>query len=676
MSIHDTSEIARRARSLLKTGDLTQAKALCEQICRINKEDVDAWVMLGKVHMRLGKFAEAEACCHEAIKRRSGVAEAHFVLGNALQSQRKWDESIASYRQALKLEPDFAKAYYRLGDALNARGRSGEAISNYQRATIFQPNFTAAHNKLGVALEQQGRFEEAVAAYQKILAIAPNAAGTYGNLCNVYTLLGDLDSAEASIRQALRLEPDSSVGYNNLGNVLKEQGRIEEATVCFRRALELKPDFVIAHSNLLMCLNYLPACSPAELLEAHKVWARLHAAASGSVPVYRNPPDPGRRLRIGYVSPDFRHHPVAAFLEPILKHHDSAAFDVICYANVARPDSATEHLRSLGRGWRNTYGLSDSQLVEMIRSDGIDILVDLAGHTGDNRLPVFSARPAPVQVTYLGYPNTTGLSSIDYRLTDEVSDPVGDERYYTEKLCYLRNGFSCYAPPVDVPEVALSPPCKNGTVTFGSFNNLLKINASVIDLWCRVLQSNPSARMIILRHVLRGKVRERMYQAFSQRGIARERINLLCEVPEECRSAVVGRSYFALYQHIDIALDTFPWNGHTMSCETLWMGVPVVTLYGDRHAGRLCASVLTAIGLPQLIAYTPDEYVRIATELANNPGELERLRAGLRDRMRNSPLCDGKGFTEILEQAYREMWSGWCLQSADTPGERRPGLQA
>ncbi len=662
MPLHDASEIARRAQSLLETGDLAQAKALCEQICQTDKEDTGAWMVLGKVHMRLGRFVEAEACCREAINRRPGVAETHFVLGNALQSQKRWDESITSYQRALMLEPDFAKAHYRLGDALNARGRSGEAVSSYQRAISLQPNFTAACNKLGVALEQQGRLEEAVVAYQKVLAIEPNAAGTWGNLCNAYMLLGDLDNAETSIRQALRLEPNSSVGHNNLGNVLKEQGRIEEAAACYRRALELKPDFSLAHSNLLMCLNYLPACSPAELLEAHKAWARVHAAVPGSAPVYRNQPDPGRRLRIGYVSPDFRHHPVAAFLEPILKHHDPAGFEVVCYANVLRPDSATEHLRALSHGWRNTCGLSDSQLVEMIRSDGIDVLVDLAGHTGDNRLTVFSARPAPVQVTYLGYPNTTGLSSIDYRLTDEITDPAGDERYYTEKLFYLRNGFSCYAPPTDTPEVALPPPCRKGTVTFGSFNNLLKINPSVIDLWCRVLQSNPSARMIILRNVLRGKVRERMYQAFAQRGIDRERIDLLCEVPDEYRSAIRGRSYFALYSHIDIALDTFPWNGHTMSCETLWMGVPVVTLYGDRHAGRLSASVLTAIGLPQFIAYTADEYVRIATDLANNPGELERLRGSLRDRMRNSLLCDGNRFTRILEEAYQEMWKRWCLQ--------------
>lgn len=650
---------------LARAGKQHEAIDCFQKVTQIAPEFSGGWYMLGQIHGQSGKLDEAESYFRKTITLQPGQAEAHLMLGNIQRAQRKFDQAMISYRQALALNPSSAEGHYYLGTVLTSQGKLEEAISSLQKAVTFNPGLVTAYNELGGALQALGRQMEAISAYQKAISIKPDDARIYSNLSNAYKFLGQLDEAENSLRQALQLDPNFSEAFNNLGNILKLQGRNQEAVNNYRRAVELKPNYVEAHSNLLLCLNYLTEYSPAGLLEEHKAWGHAHVIKFSGKQVI-NTPDPDRRIRIGYVSPDFRVHPVAYFIEAILKNHNADQFEIICYAEVTRQDGTTERLRKLVHSWRNTCSLNDKQLINTIKLDGVDILVDLAGHTGGNRLPIFSDKAAPIQVSYIGYPNTTGLSSVDYRLTDVVSDPPGSEKYYTEKLIYLKNGFTCYSPPADVPEVNPLPAREKGFVTYGSFNNLSKINTSVIDLWCQILRANPSSRLLVYRHMLRGSVRERYYHLFNERGIDRDRVDLMHKIPDEYQDLPYGKRYYGLYGHIDIALDTFPWNGHTITCETLWMGIPVVTLYGDRHAGRICSSVLKSIGLPQLIATTPDQYVKIAVELASNYDGMEKLRAGLREQMKNSPLCDGGAFTKELEDVYREIWGKWC---SDVQGE-------
>ena len=370
---------------------------------------------------------------------------------------------------------------------------------------------------------------------------------------------------------------------------------------------------------------------------------------------YANVREAARRLKIGYVSPDFRGHSVAYFVEPLLKGHDRQAVEVFCYAEVTRPDTVTAHLQGLVDHWLVTVGLSDEELAERIRADGIDILVDLAGHTANNRLRVFARKPAPVQVTWLGYPNTTGLEAIDYRLVDAVTDPVGEaDAWASETLVRLEGGFLCYGGLKDAPEPTVPPCLKTGTVTFGSFNNPAKVSAATFDAWATLLSRLPQARLLLKGKPFADAATRALFLArLGERGVAAERVELVAWLPGTA-------AHLALYHRVDIALDPFPYNGTTTTCEALWMGVPVVTLRGDRHAGRVGASLLSQIGLTDLIANSVEEYVEIALALARNPGRLDDLRRALRPRMAASPLCDGRAFARKMEAAFRTMWQVWC----------------
>ena len=651
----DSTDAHMNLGNALFQADRFQQAAQCfQRVTELVPASAAAWLMLAKTKGQTGLFQETERHARKALELDAQSHEARFVLANSLLSQDRPDEAVRIYREILATSPGAAEVHYCLGGALHRQGKFADAVACYTEAIRLQPGSVFAYNAKGQAQHAQGKTREAIETYQSALKLAPREAALYTHLGNALASQGRLDEATASYREALKLRPDLAQAHNNLGNVLHAQGLVDDAERSYDEALRLKPDFTEAHSNLLFCMNYNPRHTPAALFEAHLAWAALHAQSPRRDTAYAVRPEPDRRLRLGYVSPDFRTHPVAYFISPLLQHHDRNRFEVICYAEVSKPDETTARLRALSDGWRSTCGMSADKMAETIRSDAIDILVDLAGHTSNNRLPVFAHRPSPVQVSYLGYPNTTGLDAIGYRLTDNTADPSGSERFYTEKLVYVAECFACYAPPADASDVSPLPARDSGAVTFGSLNNLSKLNEAVVRLWCEVLRVVPSARLLICRRTLKGRVKERFQRLFADRGHGPERVELLGAIPSEM-------NHLSLYHRIDIGLDTFPWNGHTTTCESLWMGVPVVTLYGDRHAGRICASVLKAVGLERLIARDPGEYVRIATGLANDLDELERLRAGMRDRLRASALCDGAGFTRRLEQAYREMWGEWCL---------------
>jgi predicted O-linked N-acetylglucosamine transferase (SPINDLY family) len=610
-----------QAQALLKAGRLQEAMAVYKEICSADKRDADAWYLLGAINGQLGNPSEAEACFRHAVALRPGNAQAHYNLAIALRDQARLHEAAESFNQAIHLKPDFLEAY----------------------------------SSLGFVMIGLGNGKKAAMAFRNVLRIRPDAAEAHINLANALYIAGTLEEAVASLRKAIAITPGNSSLHDTLGVVLCCQGKIDESIECHTHALRLKPDNAEARSNLLLILHYKPDIEPATLFTEHRRWAEIHCRPDSLQPLHANTPDPDRRLRVGYVSPDFRNHSVAFFIEPVLAHHDRAAFEITCYSTGERQDSTTKRLQTLASRWRQITGATDGQLYDLIKTDGIDVLVDLSGHTTGNRLQVFALKPAPIQITYLGYPDTTGLPTMDYRLTDAWADPPGEsDKLNTENLVRLPGGFLCYQPPADAPPVT-PPPCQEkGYITFGSFSNLSKTNPGVIALWARLLLTVPDARLILKYHWLSDDTtRERYYSQFAEHGVMRERVELL-------KMAPTTAEHLGLYSRMDVALDTFPYNGTTTTCEALWMGVPVVTLTGNRHSGRVGTSLLSQVGLSDCIAGTADDYIACAVRLASDKKKLIELRGTLRHKMAASSLCDGRRFTRNLEEAYRTMWRAWC----------------
>jgi protein O-GlcNAc transferase len=665
----------------------------------------EAHVNLGRVALALGRPAEAEASLRRALELKPDDCQAHNTLGIFLQEQGRPAEAAENFRKAIELDPDYLIAFNNLGNALKDLGRFSEAEASYRRALELKPDFHQAHNNLGIVLQEIGRSSEAAASCRRAIELAPDSYDAHYSLGVVLQAIGRSSEAEASFRRALDLNPENHMAHNSLGIVLQTLGRpveaeesyrralalkpdlhlahgnlgvplntlgrVAEAEASFRRALELEPDFREARSNLLFALNYTGELSRAELFEEHRSWARRHEAPVATLRLsHANNRDPLRRLRVGYVSPDFRRHSVAYFIEPLIARHDRGAFEVYCYSNVLTPDGMTGHLMELSDTFREIVGMSDAQAAELVRADSIDILVDLAGHTAAGRLGLFALKPAPVQVTYLGYPNTTGLAAIDWRLTDIHADPPGDgDEFHSERLARLPRTFLCYQPPPEAPAVQSPPSFKRGHITFGSFNTLPKITPEVIGAWARLLNRVPGSRLL-LKAVGLGNVfgRERLLLEFLRLGISEDRLAFLPKVGD-------FNGHLACYHEVDIGLDPFPYNGATTTCEALWMGVPVITLSGDRHSARVGVSLLSNLGLDGLIANCVDEYLEIAIELASDANRLGSLRSTMRARVAASALRDESGFCREVERAYRQMWSHWTGYSTGTADAPAPFVE-
>jgi protein O-GlcNAc transferase len=520
-------------------------------------------------------------------------------------------------------------------------------------------------HKEGVAHLRQRRVDQAVAALQQLVEMHPASAKARRDLGAALLRADRLDEAQAELVKALELRPRFADAFASIGDVFHLQGKVDEAIACYRKALQLKPSASKVHSNLLLTLNYHRRLDAKTIYAEHVKWAAQHAAPLGAgVGEHDNDPDPDRPIRVGYVSPDFRRHSVNYFVEPLLTARDRAGFHVTCYSDVIRPDDETDRILTLCDRWRDARTLSDEALAKLVRDDGIDILVDLAGHTGTNRLGVFARKPAPVQVTYLGYPNTTGMRAVDYRLTDAAADPPGKtEAFHAEQLVRLPH-FLCYQPPADAPAVAPPPVAANGFVTFGCFNVLAKVTPEAMGLWAKTMAVLPNSRLVMKDRLgtLAYPARRRMVlDIFAYHRVAADRLDLLGKEPDFA-------AHLAAYAKVDVVLDPFPYNGTTTTCEALWMGVPVVTLAGTRHAARVGVSVLQAAGLGELVAATPEAYARTAVVLARDPQRLAQLRTGLRQKLSASPLLDAAGFTASLENAYRDMWQRWCRAPHDGMG--------
>lgn len=635
-------------------GRLDKALACYEQAIQLRPQYAEAHYNRGNVLRTMGRSDEAIASYQRAIQLNPQYADAHSNLGVYLAEQGRLNEAVACFREAIKLRPNFVQARYNLGNALRELGQLPEAIASYRETVWLDPNYADAYVNLSTALRDRGEMTDAIACLRKALQLRPNDAVQHNNLGNVYIERGNLAEGAKCLQESLRIKPDYAESYNNLGVALHLQARIDEAVASYRQALRLKPEYVDAHSNLVFAMNYHPDVDQATLLAEHRDWAKVQTAGIVQYASYENTREADRPLRVGYVSPDFRRHPVAFFVEPILEHHDRQVFETFCYAQVASPDAFTERFKSLAGTWRNICGMTDEQLAEQIRADKIDILVDLAGHTAKNRLLAFARKPAPVQISYLGYPNTTGIKAIDYRLTDAIADPPEEQPLHVERLVRLPGGLCCYRPFDAAPAITPLPSSSRNYITFGSTHSLSKLNSRVLELWGRILTAMPSARLLVCRNSLTGETMDYFREQFAQHGCDIDRV--------EFRGGVgLGNDkHWPVYSEIDISLDAFPWCGHTTACESLWMGVPIITLYGDRYAGRMVASVLSSIGLTDWIAKTPDEYVNLAVRAARDRRRLLELRGRLRQQVPESILCNGDHFTRGLEQAYRKMWHAWC----------------
>jgi protein O-GlcNAc transferase len=605
---------------------------------------------LGAALKAKGRFDEAIAAYRKALRIDPNYLEAHNNLGVALHEQGNFAEAAEACRRALQINPNYADAWYNLGNASQDQGHLDEAIAAYLRALALKPDFSKAHNNLGNALRDRGRLDETVASYRRALELEPGYLEARVNLGAALALQGHLDEAIVEYRRVLELKPDFPEAHNNLANALKEQGRLDEAIAEYRHALQIEPD-ASTHSNLVFTLHFHPGHDLRSIAAEHQRWNRQFSEPlKPCVQPHRRDPATAGPLRIGYVSPDFRDHPVGRFVLPLFERHDRERFEVLCYSGTARPDGLTKRLRALAGGWRSTVGVPDARLAEMIREDGVDILVDLAMHTSGNRLLVFARQPAPVQVAWLAYPGSSGLPGIGYRLTDARMDPPGEQSACSaEEPMRLPDCWCCYDPAGDSPEINVLPALAAGYVTFGSLNAFAKVNEGVLALWARVLEAVNGSRLLLF--CPEGRTRERVSAFFGARGIAPDRVELAGFLP--------WWEYLSLYQRIDIALDPFPCNGMTTTCDALWMGAPVLTLPGQTPVSRAGLSLLSSIGLAELAASSEGDYVRLAVELAGDLQRLADLRATLRSRMRASPLMDAPRFARNIEAAYRSMWERW-----------------
>ena len=633
-------------------GRLSEAEGAYRQILDIEPGHADALHLLGVSFRQRGNIEAAVDFIEKAISASPSEPIYYNSLGCALESQGLVNEAVAGYRMALALKSDYAEAHFNLGTVLQAQGHLDEAAACYRQALATKPDFAAACSNLGNVLMDQGRLEDAAASYRKALALKPDFAEAHNNLGNVLQFQGCLAEAVASYRQALSSKPDFADAYNNLGNVLMDQGRLEEAAASYRKALAVKQDLPKAYSNLLFSLIHDENLTPSVCSAEHFAFAeRFEGPLRADWQPHGNDRNPGRRLKVGFVSGDLRHHAMASFIEPVWTMLAPAAIELWVYSNHPIEDAVTQRLRRLVPHWHCVASMSDAMLADTVRAHGIDILIDLSGHTAHNRLLTFARKPAPVQATWIGYPGTTGLAAIDYLICDRFNAPYGlYERYYSEQFARLPT-VGAFAPAADAPPVNELPALKRGYVTFASFNRPSKLGEAVIAAWSYILQTLPSAHLT-LGNVDDAALAESLKARFGRYGIVSDRLRFLPRM-------AVG-AYLKAHHEVDILLDTWPYSGGTTTQHALWMGVPVVTLRGPSRAHCQSAAALARIGLAAWIADDVPGFVRIALERAQDLDALAALRRGMRTRWLSSPWRQPVSVARGLEAALRIMWQRWC----------------
>ena len=651
--------------ALQAQGKLDAATESFHRALALQPDYVEAHASLGNALKDQGKLEVAIEHYRQALALKPSYADVQFNLGAALQAQNKLDEAVACYREALLLKPDIAETHYNLGIALQAQDKPTEAISSYRAALALKPDYAEAHCNMGIALQALDKPAEAISSYRAALALKPDLAEAHCNIGFILHEQGQSGVAVAHCRQALLLKPDYMEAHYNLGNALPAVGRLDEAAEHYHKALSLKPDLADAYSNLLFLHCYHAALDPLEYLALAREWecaclpAQDRQAARQRI--FRRSPLAGRRLRVGYVSGDFRQHAVSYFIERIFAHHDRARIELFAYSASRMQDAVTERLRALVDHWIPVAGMSDVATRDRIEADGIDVLIDLSGHTRYNRLGVFARRAAPVQANYLGYFASTGLTEMDYWIGDDILTPPETDSHFSEQVWRLPRVWLSYKTIADAPEPDWRP-ADDGSVWLGSFNNLGKLTPQTLALWARVLHALPEARLLLkTKELAEADNRQRILDALSEHGIPPHRIELQRE------SEWVD--YMREYNRLDIALD--PVGGHgggTSTCDTLWMGVPVIHALGSCATSRFTAAMLDAIGRPEWIARSEEEYIDKVVALARDVEQRKALRFNQRERMASSPLCDAHGLARSLESAYFEMFERWLTrQNAQPP---------
>ena len=573
------------------------------------------------------------------------------------QQEKQWPAAEAEYREALKLallvglgNDDLTALFNNLGMAVQNQGKLDTAEAVYREALSISPAQPEVCCNLAGVLRARGKLKEAISLYLSVLRKAPDNAVCLSNLGNACKDLGRYRDAATFYRKAIAADPGNALPWNNLGSVLSELGDVSEAVLCFRRALALDPKSPDTFSNFLLGINYLQQVDSGSLYLAHCQFEVLFCQMfRNRSRVHENVPDPVRPLRLGFVSGDFGRHPLAAFLQPVFENLEKAGSQVICYSNRPTRDEVTSRFESLSHQWRDVFGVDDATVARWVREDGIDILVDLSGHTAGNRLLVFARKPAPVSVTMAGYMATTGMSAMDYRISSDAMDPVGSsDTFYSERLVRIQ-ALPAFAVPENSPDVAPLPAQERGYVTFASLNNMSKIGPTVLDVWAEILTAVPTSRLTVV-----GRTGNNLVDKLEARGVDSARIRMLDYLPMP--------DYLELHHQIDILLDPFPFNGGATSFIAAWMGVPIVSVAGESGQSRFGALLLKALRMEELLASNRSEYVSASVALAADIPRLERYRRELRGRM-SGLLGDGSEYTRQLETAFRSMWRAWCAKA-------------
>ena len=633
--------------TLKQLGRLDEAEASYRQAVAMKPDYAEAHNNLGATLKKLDRLDEAEASYRQAIAMKPDYVEAHNNLGNTLQAMGRLVEAEASYRQAIAQQPSYAEGYNNLGNTLQDLGRIDESEASYRQAIALKPDYAVAHNNLGTALHELGALDEAEASYRQAITLKPDYATAHNNLGNTFQGLGRLDESEASYRQAITLKPDLTEAHSNLGTTLKRLGRLEEAEASFRQAITLKHDYAKAHSNLLMLIGSM-LFSKARYLESATGFARvIDEKVASRFHTWSHSQDEDR-LRIGFVSGDLRSHPVGYFIEGLLAQLQSSSIELFAYPNMSTGDELTGRLSAYFDKWSPLAGLNDMDAAEKIHNDGIHILIDLSGHTAKNRLSVFAWKPAPIQVSWLGYFASTGLSEMDYILGDPYVTPREEADHFSEKIWQLPETYLCFTPPALDLKVAPLPAYTNGFVTFGCFNRLARMTDEIVSVRAAILHAVPGSKLFLKDKQLDHESgRNRVLSRFAAVGIEADKLILEGKSPRE--------EYLECYNRVDIALSPYPYGGGTTSAEGLWMGVPVITKKGNHFLSHLGESIAHNSGLSDWIASDKEEYVAKAVAYASDLAALSELRSGMREQILGAPLFDIPRFALHFEEALRAM---------------------
>ena len=665
---HPVARYREVGRLAILQGNLTAAEKAYAQAIALGSVDADVFNNLATIYDKWGvKSGEGVDLMVTANQLAPNDLEIRRNLLNCLARQIRSLEMEGRYREALPLhekrvglEKDSAPCHRELGSCYAKTGNLEEAAKHFTRAINLDPKNAGYYNDLGLICFEMRWLAEAQGAFQEVLRLNPDSVVAYVHLGLLANLTGLTGLAVSFLRRALEKDPKCSEAQNNLALLLRDQGELSACRHHYEEAIRLKPDNSNVFSGYLLSLNDDPSADPAWVASEHRRFQTLVASTPRCD--FERDLNPNRRLRVGYLSPDFRVHSVSFFICPIFRQHDRNSVDTVCYSTGLIEDGMTERIKVLVGDYRNVYRMGDEDLAEMIRSDGVDVLVELSGHTADNRLSMLSRRVAPVQITYLGYPNTTGLNGMDYRIVDSITDPPGlTESRHSERLARVEGGFLSYDPLESARSLPVCemPAVLANRVTFGSFNNLAKLNDLVVDTWSSILEQVPDAILLLKARGLRNeKVKERLWDGFTRRGI---------DADQRVRMAGHERSledHLRVYGQVDLALDTFPYNGTTTTCEALWMGTPVLTFEGACHAGRVGASLLTHAGLEELVAKDRNAYIDMAVAFGRDWSALRRVRAGLRERFASSPIMDGVRMARGLERIYRDAWQAYCARQS------------